>query len=136
VIAHGDVRDALADGLNDACAFVPRDDGHGVLRRAGDEVPVAVAHADRGEADEHFGWPGRVELELFDAEGLVGRVQHGGADLHVPARKRELRRSFNYGEVAARRHPERSEGSRASERLRSFAALRMTEVEARSSVLS
>jgi hypothetical protein len=86
MITDGDVVHAFADRFDDARALVAGDDGHGVFRRAGDEVPVAVAHAAGGDSDADLAAFRVIEDQVLDAKRLVGGVEHGGADLHQAAK--------------------------------------------------
>ena len=79
VAAHGHVRDAFADRLDDACALVAEDGGQRVRRGARDHVPVAVADAARRQPNGYFAGSWLGELDLLDAEGPIGLPQDGGA---------------------------------------------------------
>jgi hypothetical protein len=82
VVADSKIGHAGADRLDDARAFVSGDDGHRMFRGAGDEMPVAVTHADRRQSNAHLAGARLVERQRLHAKRLAGRSQDRGADLH------------------------------------------------------
>ena len=61
-----------------AIGLVAEDRGRGELIVAVDEVQVAVAHAARDRAHEHFAPDGLRDVDVLDGEGLLRSVEHGG----------------------------------------------------------
>ena len=59
-----------------------QDGREGIRCPPGDDVPVAVTHAARGEADLDLAGTGRVELDVFEIEGGLDLAEHGGT--HAP----------------------------------------------------
>jgi hypothetical protein len=51
---------------------------HGSRAIAVDDGKVGVAQAGRADANKHFARPGRIDLDLLDAEGLALLVGSGG----------------------------------------------------------
>jgi hypothetical protein len=83
VIADLDVGHTWPDRFDDARSFVSGNDGHRMLRRAGDEMVVAVTDADGGDAHEHFARVWIVEIELLNLKWLTRLSEHGGGNLHA-----------------------------------------------------
>jgi hypothetical protein len=83
VVAGSDGRNALADALDDAGAFVA-EYRRRVARRIGARrrVEIGVADAACNEADERFAGAGLVELHLLHLERCAELLQDGGADPH------------------------------------------------------
>ena len=132
VIAGNDVRDPLADGFDDACAFVP--EHH--RPAAGAEIAVGVAHvgvahAGGDDLHEHLTRLRRVELDLFDDDGLARMVKNGRADpRHPPAFERiEVGDDAETGPVRRRDRPVRRDLERI--RQQPVAALRRSMPAAR-----
>ena len=72
MVARLCARDAGADRLDNAGAFVPEDHGRGKVAFAGDDVPVAVADACRRHFHQHFARFGRRYIDCFDFERGLG----------------------------------------------------------------
>ena len=103
VVAGPDERDVRADALHDTGALVPEHARHvsgriGARRR----VQVGVAHAARGEPDEHLALLRLGEIELGDDERLPELLEDCGADLHL-AQANPRARSRASGRSCARR---------------------------------
>jgi hypothetical protein len=79
VVAFLDGIHALADGFDDAGALVAEHGRERVRRRAGDDVPVAVADAAGDKTHLDLAGAGLAELDVLHAHGLVERSQDRGA---------------------------------------------------------
>jgi hypothetical protein len=53
---------------------VPRNERHWMRSVPGNEVPIAVANADRPDLNEHFTGLRRSQLEFFDYERRMGTM--------------------------------------------------------------
>ena len=83
VIAGFDGSDIGADSLDDASAFVPADDRHGLGRSANCNAPIAATYAASRDLHQDFARFWRVERYVFNAEARVGLGQDGGLHLHL-----------------------------------------------------
>ena len=83
VVAGREPADALADLFDDAGALVATDDRQLERQVTGDEVLVGVAHARRGELDQHLARSGGVEFDVLDAPRLVRFPEDCGFRLHT-----------------------------------------------------
>jgi len=86
VVALGDRVHTLAHGGDDPGALVPEHGRQGVRGGAGDDVPVAVADAARGELHLDLARAGLSELDLLDGHGLIEPSEHGGAHVLILSR--------------------------------------------------
>ena len=68
MVARRDVRDLLADGLDDARRLVSEHRGKGARVQALHEVEVGVAQTRGDGAHEHFVRTDRAELDVVDDE--------------------------------------------------------------------
>lgn len=82
MVADLDLAHAIPGLGDDARALVADDGGRWVLGRPGDQVVVAMAHADGFHLHEHFALSGHLQVDLFDAERLVRLAKDGGLDFH------------------------------------------------------
>ena len=62
---------ARAHGFNNAGAFVAWHHRQRVLGSPGHQVPVAMAHAGRGDFNQNFAGVGTGEINGFNGKGFV-----------------------------------------------------------------
>jgi hypothetical protein len=68
---------SVTDGLDDAGAFVPEQHRpRGAPVAVLDRPDIAVAHAARGEPDQHLAGPGVVDRDRFHADRGTCRLDH------------------------------------------------------------
>ncbi len=82
MVAQFNLRNAVPNGLNDACAFVAGDNRHRITGCPLDHMPVAVADAARRHLDQDFAGFGRRQRNGLDAKRGVGFGQECGLHLH------------------------------------------------------
>jgi hypothetical protein len=95
VVARRDLRDALADGFDDARAFMAENgrERHRVPLIANDQIGVADPRC--AEADEHLPGTRLLEFDVADLERGALRLRDGGPDVH--RRSLRVRRRMRCG---------------------------------------
>ncbi len=93
VVAGRDGRDAVADALDDARAFVS-EHGRRIAGRvgAGRRVQVGMTDAAGDEADENLAGLGLGQIDLLHHERLTKLFEYRGSDLHAVGGPTRFRR--------------------------------------------
>ena len=81
MVAFREVGDGLAHFLDDAGALMAKHERQRQRDRAGDRREIGMAHAAGAELYHHLAALGRIDADLFNADGLVVFAADDGARL-------------------------------------------------------